>query len=57
MLSKALKVISLLKMTKDEVITATEYHFNKFCQTPGEWPIFLGQLDLEFSIKDVYKTN
>ena len=52
---KALNVISLFEMTKDEVITTTEYFINKFCiNYTGERPIFLGQLDLEFSIKDVY---
>ena len=52
---KALNVISLFEMTKDEVITTTEYFINKFCiNYKGERPLFLGQLDLEFSIKDVY---
>ena len=55
---KALNVISVFEMTKDEVITTTEYFINKFCiNHTCERPIFLGQLDLEFNIKDVYKTN
>ena len=52
---KALTVVSLFEMTKDEVITTTEYFINKFCiNYTGERPIFLGQLDLDFNIKDVY---
>ena len=55
---KALKVIAIFEMTKDEVITTTEYFINKFCiNHTGERPIFLGQLDLEVNIKDVFKTN
>ena len=52
---KALKVISLFEMTKDEVIKATEYHINTFCQnTTSERPIFLNQRSLEFDIKEVW---
>ena len=55
---KALNVICIFEMTKDEVITTTEYFINKFCiNYKGERPIFLGQKESEFSIKDVYKTN
>jgi ethanolamine utilization protein EutP (predicted NTPase) len=51
---KALNVIAIFEMTKDEVITATEYHINKFCQTAGERPIFLTQKEDEFNIKDIF---
>ena len=52
---KALNVLCIFEMTKDEVITATEYFINKFCRNyTGERPIFLGQKESEFSIKDVY---
>jgi len=53
---KALNVISLFDdYTKDEVIKTTEYFINKFCiNNTGERPIFLGQKESEFSIKDVY---
>ena len=53
---KALRVVSLFEMTKDKLIKDTEYHINKYClNNIGERPIFLGQLDLDFSIKDVFK--
>ena len=55
--SKALTVVSLFEMTKDEVITATEYYINTFCQTAGERPIFLNQISLDFDIRDVFKTK
>jgi hypothetical protein len=54
---KALKVISLFEMTKDEVIIATEYYIDTFCQTAGERPIFLNQRSIEFDIKDVFKSK
>ena len=53
---KALNVIALFEMTKDEVITATEYYINKFCQTAGERPMFLTQKENDFSINDVYRS-
>ncbi len=55
---KALTVICIFEMTKDEVITATEYHINKFCiNYTGERPIFLEQKESEFNIKDIFKSN
>lgn len=53
---KALNVISLFDdFTKDEVIKTTEYFINKFwINYTGERPIFFGQKESEFSIKDVY---
>jgi hypothetical protein len=53
---KALRVVCFFEMTKDKLIKDTEYHINKYCiNNSGERPIFLGQLDLEISIKDIYK--
>jgi hypothetical protein len=53
---KALRVVCLFEMTKDKLIKDTEYHINKFCQINIEKrPVFLGQKNLEFSIKDIYK--
>jgi len=53
---KALRVLCLFEKSKDELIKDTEYHINKYCiNNTGERPIFLGQLNLEFSIKDVFK--
>jgi hypothetical protein len=54
---KALKVISLFEMTKDEVIIATDYYIDTFCQTAGERPIFLNQCSIEFDIRDVFKAK
>jgi hypothetical protein len=53
---KALNVICLFETTKEELLKDTEYYINKFCQNnSSERPIFLGQLDLDFDIKDVFK--
>jgi len=53
---KALSVVCFFETTKDELIKDTEYYINKFCQNnSSERPIFLGQLDLDFDIKDVFK--
>ena len=52
---KALNVVCLFEKSKDEVIKATEYYINKFCQNnTGERPIFLDQKEDEFSINDVF---
>jgi len=52
---KALKVIVLFDMNKDEVIEATEYHIKTFCQNNNnERPIFLTQKEAEFNINDVF---
>lgn len=52
---KALSLICLFEMTKDEVIKATEYHINNFSQNENsERPIFLNQRSLEFDIKEVW---
>ena len=57
---KALKVISLFEMTKDEVIIATEYYINTFCcynNNNSERPIFLNQSSIEFDIRDVFNAK
>jgi hypothetical protein len=54
---KALNVVSLFEMTKNEVIIATEYYINTFCQTAGERPLFLNQCSLDFDIRDIFKSN
>ena len=55
---KALNVVCIFEKSKDEVITATEYFINKFCiNYPGERPLFLEQKEIEFSIKDVYRSK
>lgn len=54
---KALTVVSLFEMTKDEVLTATEYYIKTFCQTAGERPLFLNQCSLNFDIRDIFKSN
>lgn len=52
---KALNVISLFEMTKDEVIIATEYYINTFCQNnTGKRSIFLNQISLDFDIRDIF---
>ena len=53
---KALRVLCLFEKSKQELIKDTEYHINKYCiNNSNERPIFLGQLNLEFSIKDVFR--
>ena len=54
---KALTVVSLFEMKKDEVIIATEYYINTFCQTAGERPLFLNQCSLDFDIRDVFNAK
>ena len=55
---KALNVLCLFEKSKDEVINATEYYINKFCQNNNsERPIFLDQKEDEFCINDVFKTE
>lgn len=55
---KALRVISIFELTKEDLIEQTEYCINKFFQNDSIGnPIFLGQLDLEVNIKDLGYTN
>ena len=55
---KALKVISLFDMTKEEVIKVTVYYINTFCQNNNsERPIFLNQCSLDFDIRDIFKSK
>ena len=55
---KALNVVCVFEKSKDEVIKATEYFINKFCiNDTGERPLFLEQKEIEFSIKDIFKSN
>lgn len=52
---KALNVVCVFDMAKDEVIKATSYYINTFCKNNNsERPIFLNQMSLEFNIKDVW---
>lgn len=44
---KALTVLSIDEMTKDEVITATAFYINTYCQTAGERPIFLNEINID----------
>lgn len=44
---KALTVVSIDEMTKDEIITATEFYINTYCQKPGERPIFLNEINID----------
>jgi hypothetical protein len=54
---KALSVICIFEMTKEELILKTENHINTFCKNyTGEHPIFLGQLSLDIDIKEIYKS-
>jgi len=53
---KALNVICLFEKTKEELIRDTEYFINNYCQNEKqERPLFLGQTNLDFDIKDVFK--
>ena len=52
---KALNVITIFDMRKDEVIKATEYHIKTFCQNNNpNRPILLTQKETDFSINDVF---
>jgi hypothetical protein len=53
---KVLKVIAIFEMNKEVLIQKTEDHINTFCNRGQiEHPIFLGQLDLDVNIKDIFK--
>jgi hypothetical protein len=52
---KALNVISVFDMTKEELCIATEYCINTFYRNNNsERPIFLNQCSLDFDIRDVF---
>ncbi len=52
---KSLKVSVPYELSKDEVVTHTEYYISKFCQNnTSKRPIFLNQKEIEFCIKDVF---
>jgi hypothetical protein len=53
---KSLGVICLFEKTKDELIKDTENHIKQYCQNDSlGQPIFLGQTNLDFDIKEVFK--
>ncbi|MGL2963592.1 hypothetical protein ACSVH2_07205 [Flavobacterium sp. RSB2_4_14] len=55
---KCLKVLVIFEMTKENLIKETEYHINTFCNNGQfERPIFLGQLELDVNIKDIFKAK
>jgi hypothetical protein len=52
---KALNVICIFEMQKNEVIEATEYHIKTFCQNNNsEHPIFLTQKNSKFNINEIF---
>jgi len=52
---KAFGVICLFEKTKDELIEDTENHIKQYCQNDSlGQPIFLGQTNLDFDIKEVF---
>jgi hypothetical protein len=53
---KALNIICLFETTKEDLIRDTEYFINNYCQNDSiERPIFLGQTNLDFDVKEVFK--
>jgi hypothetical protein len=51
-----LKVIVIFEMNKEVLIQKTENHINTFFNRGQiEHPIFLGQLDLDVNLKDIFK--
>jgi hypothetical protein len=55
---KALKVVCIFEMTKQEVINKTEFHINKYCKNDNvNKPIFLGQTNIEFCVTDIYNNG
>lgn len=54
---KALNIVSLFEMTKDEVIIVTEYYIKTFCQNNNsKRPLFLNQRSLDFDIRDIFNS-
>ena len=53
---KALKVVIILELTKDQLIKETELFINNWCiGNEGERPLFLGQSKIDFDIKEIWK--
>jgi len=54
---KALNLVCIFEKSKDEVIKDTEYHIKNFCQNGSVChPIILGQTNIDFDIKEIYKS-
>lgn len=54
---KALKVLIIFEITKEELIKCTENYITQWSMYEGERPIFLEQTEPEFNIKDVFKSE
>ena len=53
---KALNLVSLYEMTKDEIIKYVQYYIKTFSLNDNSVsPFYLGQKGIEFNIKDIYK--
>jgi hypothetical protein len=52
---KALSVVVVFEMHKEDIIKTTEYYVKKFCQNNSDRrPMFLNQINLDFDIRDIY---
>lgn len=55
---KALKVVSIFEITKQELIKITEFHVNKFYKSIiVVKPLFLEQRNIDFCITDIYNND
>jgi hypothetical protein len=54
---KALNVLIIFEITKEELIKCTENYITQWSMWEGERPIFLEQKGTDFSIKDIFKSE
>jgi hypothetical protein len=55
--SKALNVLIIFEITKEELIKCTENYITQWSIYEGERPIFLEQKGTDFNIKDIFKVD
>lgn len=53
---KALNILILFEMPKEELIKCTENYITQWSMYEGERPIFLEQKEVNFNVKDIFKT-
>jgi hypothetical protein len=54
---KALNVLIIFEITKEELIKCTENYITQWSMYEGERPLFLEQKGTDFNIKDIFKSE
>ncbi len=52
---KALKILIIFEMPKEELIKCTENYITQWSMYEGERPLFLQQTKTDFNVKDIFK--